>query len=95
MSYTVLIDDNFYYMDDGYRDELGVFETKEEAIKAAKTIVDDFLNDNYKPGMTPEELYRFYTAFGEDPFVSGEEHKVLFSAWSYAKERCIAICSGG
>jgi len=83
-----MIDDNFHYMDEDYRYEDGVFETEAEAIAAAKAIVDDFLISNRKPRMSAEELYRFYTAFGDDPFIVGPERGVLFSAWDYAKERC-------
>jgi hypothetical protein len=87
MSYRLLIDDNFHYMDADHRYEHGVFETKEEAIAAAKAIVDEFLTLNHEPGMTAEELYHAYTGFGDDPFIVGPEYRVLFSAWDYAKAR--------
>ena len=38
--YTVLVDDNYHYMNEEYRYTLGVYDTKEEALQAAKSIVD-------------------------------------------------------
>ena len=88
MSYKVLVDDNFHYMDTDARYTLGEFDTSEAAIAACKEIVDEFLRQSYKPSMTAEELYNSYVGFGEDPFI---EHGAHFSAWTYAKERCSQI----
>lgn len=95
MPYKVLVDDNYHYMDQSERYELGEFENLEAAIEAAKKIVDEFLRSGYQPGMTAQELYKAYTGFGEDPFIaspSTEETGVLFSAWDYAKLRCEEMC---
>lgn len=89
--YTVLVDDNYHYMNEEYRYTLGVFDTKEEALQAAKSIVDSFLLEYYKPGTTAESLYNGYVGFGEDPWGSG----LGFSAWTYAKQRCAEICGSG
>jgi hypothetical protein len=91
--YQVFVDDNFHYMDDEYRYALGKYDTAEAAIAVCKRIVDDFLVQNYKPGMTAERLWDQYKAFGEDPFVlaEGAEHP-KFSSWDYARERCKEIC---
>ena len=97
MTYLLLVDDNFHYMDQSERHESGRFATLEEAIAAAKSIVDSYLIDAQLPGMTADELFRSYTSFGEDPFVvtdGGASGEVLFSAWDYARQRCLEICAG-
>jgi hypothetical protein len=92
--YTVLVNDNSHYMDDSQRYELGSFETLDEAIAACKKVVDECFGEN-SPRMTPGELYKQYTTFGEDPFIVSEGGpSVAFSAWEYAKERCEEICAG-
>ncbi|MBI4590864.1 MAG: hypothetical protein HY725_18730 [Candidatus Rokubacteria bacterium] len=93
MRYRVPVDDNFHYMDESERYELGEFDTLETAVAACKRIVDEFLISNYRPGMTAGELYGQYAFFGEDPFVvySGQG-SVPFSARDYAAERGEQIC---
>jgi hypothetical protein len=43
MRYTVLVDDNFHYMDKDERYSLGEFESLDAAIAVCKKIVDDCL----------------------------------------------------
>jgi hypothetical protein len=50
----------------------GVFATSEEAVAACRSIVDGYLTDAFKPGMTADALFQSYTAFGEDPFIVRE-----------------------
>jgi hypothetical protein len=93
--FKVFVDDNFHYMDESERYQLGEFLTLEEAIAASRKIVDEYLLSAYQPGMTAESLYQSYVAFGEDPFilaVPGQGAAVLFSAWEYAKQRCQELC---
>jgi hypothetical protein len=87
--YTVYVDDNFHYMDESKRTILGEFANEEEALAAARKLVDDFLADLETEGKSSEELYKTYVEFGEDPWISG----VTFSAWDYAKQRCREIAS--
>jgi NAD-dependent deacetylase len=94
MTYTIRVDDNFHYMDEDHRYTHGEYESLEEALKAAKAIVDSFLSAAYVPGMSPDELYRHYTSFGDDPFIIGPED-AKFSAWNYAQGRCQEICATG
>ena len=91
MSYRVLVDDNFHYMDESERYQLGEFDTLEAAVAACKRIVDEFLISNYRPGMTAAELHEQYAFFGEDPFIY-TEGTVPFSARDYASERVEQIC---
>ncbi len=92
MTYTVRVDDNFHYMDTNYRYTLGEFEILEDALKAAKEIVDGFLASAHTPTMSAEELYQVYTCFGGDPFIVGPVDE-KFSAWEYAKVRCRVLCA--
>jgi hypothetical protein len=93
--YTVLVDDNFHYMDESARHRMGSFDTLDDAIAACKRVVDEWLEDSRKPEMTAGELYGMYQMFGEDPFIVSEGNRsVLFSAWEYAKKRCEEICGG-
>jgi hypothetical protein len=94
MTFKVLIDDNFHYMDTDARTSYGEFETQEAAIDACKQIVNECLLSAYKPGMSATVLYSNYTMFGDDPYIIGGEG-VVFSAWNYAKERCAEICAEG
>jgi hypothetical protein len=85
--YTVFIDDNFHYMDESERYKHGEFDDCESAVAACKRIVDEFLN-TCDPSKGAEELYKQYTSFGEDPWISSDDSDCKFSAWNYAKERC-------
>jgi len=91
--YRVLVDDNFHYRDESERYSLGMFATCAEATAACRRIVDEFLLDQYKPGMAAEELCSLYTGFGEDPFIVTADPACRFSAWTYARARCAEICS--
>jgi hypothetical protein len=91
-AYRVLVDDNFHYQDESERYSLGTFATCAEATAACRRIVDEFLLDQYKPGMDATDLCRLYTGFGEDPFIVSDDPACRFSAWTYARTRCDEIC---
>jgi hypothetical protein len=96
MSYRVLIDDNFHYMDEHHRCVLGDFDTYAEAFGVCKEIVDRFLRHEHVPGMPASALYFRYMMFGRDPFLvhraDGAEARPGFSAWDYARQRCTELC---
>lgn len=97
MGYVVWVDDNYHAWDESSRVKAGRFETAEEAIAACKKIVDEFLLNGFKPGMTAEHLYKGYKGFGEDPFIEKENPSdpyVKFSAWDYARQRCEELAAG-
>ena len=85
MSYQVIIDDNFHYMDPQHQLVGPQFATLEEAVAYCKRLVDEFLIQNYRLGMPAYELLTQYLLFGEDPFVRGGEGGVPFSAHGYAE----------
>lgn len=90
--YTVMVDDNYHFMDEHERYALGTFATREAAVAAAQAVVETFLQSARRPGLTAEALYAQYVAFGEDPFIVGPAGEaVTFSAWTYARERCEAL----
>lgn len=90
--YTVYVDDNFHYQDIEYRSKRNSFSSIDDAITECKRIIDSYLEQANKPGMSATDLYNSYINFGEDPFIVPADTSV-FSAWNYAKERCIAICA--
>ena len=90
--YVVYVDDNFHYQDESERYKLGEFKSCEEAIKACKKIVDEFLERGYVKGISYKDLYGGYHFFGEDPFIISDDKKCRFSAWDYAKKRCRELC---
>lgn len=85
--YVVYVDDNFDYMDESERYQLGEFEDCESAIAACKQIVDNFLA-RLNVNRPAEELFHEYTSAGEDPWIQSDDPECKFSAWEYAKARC-------
>lgn len=96
-SYTVMVDDNFHYMDPDERWQCGTFTSLEEALAMCRQLVDRSLQEFYKPGMTAAELHEQYSFFGDDPFIvglEGSDERVPFSARDYARQRIEIICGG-
>jgi hypothetical protein len=95
--YKVMVDDNFHYMDQDERYELGTFSTIEEAVAACKQLVDEDLRALAEgKNCTPEELYDYYVSFGSDPFVvalDSQDARLSFFAWDYAKERSLVLAT--
>jgi hypothetical protein len=44
--------------------------------------------------MTADELWRLYTAFGDDAFIITTDRTCSFSGWDYARVRCREIAGG-
>jgi hypothetical protein len=98
VKYRVLIDDNYKFMDESERLNHGTFETAEEALAACRAIVDEWLAEAFKPGMSADDLWQSYVAHGDDPFVMPVNPKdapaVSFDAWEHACQRCQAMGRG-
>lgn len=90
--YVVRVADNFHYMDDGEAYVHGEFLTWEEAVAAAREIVDRSLDAEFRSGISAEQLFGRYTSFGDDPYIVPVPEGQKFSGWDYAKERCAVIC---
>lgn len=93
-TFTVMVDENGHYRDEGERYEHGTFGCYDEVLAACRRIVDEFLMLQHRPGMAAAELYSLFTTFGEDPFIVPERPEGQFSAWAYARLRCDQLCSG-
>lgn len=93
--YTVMVEDNSRYMDEGGRREHGSFVTVAEALAVCRQIVDRSLAEQFKPGMPAEKLYELYTLFGEDAFVIASDgaKPVPFRAGEHARERAASMCA--
>ena len=87
--YRVFVDDNFHFMDEDERGCLGDFATYDEALNAAKKVVEAFFGEK-SVGQTEDQLYEGYMSFGDDPWIvsfgGAPEPPTRFSAWDYAKE---------
>ena len=94
LKFTIYVDDNFHYMDEGERYAAGVYDSCEQAMERCKSIVDEFLLSHYKEGMSAAQLLQTYTSFDEDPWISRPSANCRFSAWTYAERRCLEMCSG-
>ena len=91
MAHRVLVDDNFGFYDEDGREVHGTFASYEEALMAARALVERSLRYLYRPGMSAEELWSVYTDFGDDPFIVPDNEGNRFSAWEYARERAPSI----
>jgi hypothetical protein len=93
--FKVMVDDNFHYMDEDERSEHGTFATLDAAVAACRALVDRSLRASWKPGMSADDLYEQYVAFGDDPFIVAPpgvaSGAALFSAHTYARERSATI----
>lgn len=78
--FTVLVDDNYHFMDESERYRSGSFSNLEKAIKKCEEITLRSLRDLYEEGITAEKLSAQWAMFGDDPFVVGAEEGVPFSA---------------
>ncbi len=83
--YTVMVDDNFHYMDEEDRYKHGKFSTFEKAVKACKKIVDEELRDYLDQGIKPEDLSSTWSLYGSDPYIVGGSR--WFSARDYVTEK--------
>jgi len=86
--FEIHVDDNFHYMVERYRQKEGEYDTLDQALAKCKKIVNQSLVLNYREGMTGNQLWDCYKAYGVDPFIFGTSD-VPFSAWTYAKEICL------
>jgi hypothetical protein len=88
--FTLILDDNFHFMEADERYTAGEFDSEDAAIHQAKAIIDEFLKAQFTPGMKADDLYSIFCSFGESPFITPE---CGFSAWAYARKRCDVVCA--
>jgi hypothetical protein len=94
MSFHLRVYDNFHYSDESEAYNYGEYETYEEALVAAKAIVEEFFVHNWEIGMDPEYLLGQYSLYGEDPIILPNElsENERFSARNYANIVAAEIC---
>ena len=88
MKFHLKIYDNAHYMVESAAYNHGQYETYQDAVVAAKTIVRKYFIENSKSKLTAGDLLEQYHLYGEDPVVLPKipgEHPA-FSAWTYANE---------
>lgn len=90
MPFVVRVADNFHYMNEDETFDEGTYETAEQALEAARRIVDRDLEHILSRAQAADDLYELYIMFGSDPYVVpiGVTRPVLWSAWDYARSRC-------
>lgn len=76
---------------------IGEYEAVEDAIKASKQVVDEFLIGKFEEGTTAAALFSLYQKFGEVPFIFRDDARTInvagFNHFQYAMNRCSAICA--
>jgi hypothetical protein len=86
--YRVWVDDNADLSRFNPRWCFGEFEIYEDALAAARQIVEISLSHAGLGNLSPEEVFEGFSAFGDDPFIeaigNAIEPESKFSAWGYA-----------
>jgi len=98
MKFHLRIYDNYHYNDESEAYNTGLFDTYEDALQAAKGVVNQFLAYNWRKGMTPKDLHVLFLMYGDDPIVVPNErieNFVMpdFSARDYVQEIIEEFCS--
>jgi hypothetical protein len=72
----------------------GQYDTYEDALIAAKAIVNEFFEHNWKSGISSDYLIGQYCLYGEDPIILPNEYgkHESFSARTYANNNAEEIC---
>ena len=77
---------------DGTVRHIGDYETLQDAIAAARRVVDHFLFQEYVKGTDPEVIFSVYQNLGEFPYIFRDDDKTInvheFNHVKYAMEEC-------
>lgn len=83
---------------DGTVRHVGDYEKLEDAISAAKRVVDRFLLNEYSKGIESKVLFSVYQNIAEFPFIFRDDDKTInvgeFNHFKYAMEQCAELCEG-
>jgi hypothetical protein len=75
---------------------VGEYRTVEEAIAAAKKLIEEFLRAEFKRGMAAGKLYSLYKERGEHPFIFQDQAKTFnvpgFDHEGYARTLATELC---
>ena len=92
-TFTVLIDDNYHFMDEDERATGPSFATYGEAVSWCQTFLERHLEELAKPGMSAADLIAGYRSFGDDPWITPEPEGTHFSAWDFVEEIAERVCA--
>jgi hypothetical protein len=75
---------------------IGAYATLDEAVLAARRVIDEFLAIEFAPGMPPARLFARYQSHGEVPIIfRDDDDKTLnvgaFNHFEYALARCAEL----
>ena len=70
--FELFVDDNYHHMDKEERYLHGTYKTYDEAVVAAKKIIDNFFADPAKGNLTAEQLFSGWSHYGDNPFIVGD-----------------------
>jgi hypothetical protein len=75
---------------------IGDYEKLEDAIAAAKRVVDSFLLHQYTNGMSFHVLFSVYQNVGEFPYIFRDDDRTVnvheFNHLHYAMDECVEFC---
>jgi hypothetical protein len=78
---------------------VGEYAALEDAIAAAKEVIDQFLMREFVPGMPPAKLFARYQSAGEVPIIFRDDDdktlNVTFNHFEYALARCADLAVPG
>jgi hypothetical protein len=94
MKFHLRIFDNYHHWDEASSYDHGNYETYEEAVIAAKKIVEEFFEGECKPGVEAGNLRASFAMYGEEPVVFPDEPSSgkSFSPREYAEEYVLELC---
>jgi hypothetical protein len=87
MSWQVYVEDRERYMDNDSRSLYSEHETREEALSAARALVERSLEELRAPGQSAEQLFSLWSLFGQDAYLVPDDSEGRFSGQDYARER--------
>ena len=75
---------------------IGEYQTVAEAVAAAQKLIEQFLREEFRRGMTAKRLYALYEERGEHMFIFQDEAKTFnvsgFDHADYARTLAAEIC---
>ena len=75
---------------------IGEYRTVAEAVAAAQRVIEQFLHDEFRRGMSAKRLYALYEERGEHTFIFQDEAKTFnvpgFDHADYARALAAKIC---
>jgi len=94
MKFYLKVFDNNHHWDESSAYKHGSFETYEEAVNGAKTIIREFLSGESRFGSKVDDLMGSYIMYGEEPVIFPNEPTdgKIFSPRAFAEAYANEIC---